>query len=338
MSTGLFNDVFTILSLAIARPHGYDRRMEIAAPPMSSRRSAVAAWLAIVGGASAAIVVLHQLGNDPVFSADPADLWTWLGEVSPEVAFLGLGRWAALGLSYWIAGSTLLYTAARASQIPRLIRSVEWIALPAVRRLSERVVAVSLTVSTLTTAGASVAVAADPPGSDLATDTAPVVLEATVPDAGYVPVPAEDARVLRPVATQDEGEGEPYVPSPAGETWTDQQVIPPPFLVSATLAPTDNAGGADDVGPAARGSPAPALSTPAATRTDYTVRTGDHLWGIAEHHLEATLGRIGSDAEIATYWSHVIDVNRSRLRSGDPDLIFPGEVIECPPVGDAGTS
>ncbi len=35
---------------------------------------------------------------------------------------------------------------------------------------------------------------------------------------------------------------------------------------------------------------------------------------------------------MANYWVVVIEANRSRVRSGDPDLIYPGEVIVLPPV------
>jgi hypothetical protein len=39
-----------------------------------------------------------------------------------------------------------------------------------------------------------------------------------------------------------------------------------------------------------------------------------------------------SEREIARYWLDVVDANRASLRSGDPDVIFPGETIKLPPV------
>lgn len=57
---------------------------------------------------------------------------------------------------------------------------------------------------------------------------------------------------------------------------------------------------------------------------------GDHLWKISERHLDAT----APGSRVTPYWLEVIDVNRPNLRSGDPDLIFPGEVIALPAVSE----
>lgn len=56
------------------------------------------------------------------------------------------------------------------------------------------------------------------------------------------------------------------------------------------------------------------------------VEKGDHLWKISAQHL----GEETADEEIAPYWREVIDVNTPHLRSGDPDLIYPGEIVELP--------
>jgi len=60
------------------------------------------------------------------------------------------------------------------------------------------------------------------------------------------------------------------------------------------------------------------------------VEKGDHLWSISADHLEATLSRSPSSLEITPYWREVIEDNRDRLRSGDPDLIYPGETVVLP--------
>jgi hypothetical protein len=62
---------------------------------------------------------------------------------------------------------------------------------------------------------------------------------------------------------------------------------------------------------------------------------GDNLWTISRDHLARVTNRRSSelsDHEIASYWLRVIAVNRTSLRSGDPDVIFPGELIMLPPV------
>lgn len=61
-----------------------------------------------------------------------------------------------------------------------------------------------------------------------------------------------------------------------------------------------------------------------------TVVPGDHLWKISAHHLS----RYAPDREVAPYWLEVIEMNRADLRSGDPDLIFPGEVIRLPVINE----
>ncbi|HEU4320288.1 MAG TPA: hypothetical protein VFS66_09420 [Acidimicrobiia bacterium] len=72
-------------------------------------------------------------------------------------------------------------------------------------------------------------------------------------------------------------------------------------------------------------------SNTSSTPVTVTVAKGDHLWKISARHLGA-----GSDnGEIAPYWRTVVEVNTPRLRSGDPDLIYPGEVIEMPAVNES---
>jgi hypothetical protein len=65
------------------------------------------------------------------------------------------------------------------------------------------------------------------------------------------------------------------------------------------------------------------------------VINGDNLWTIARDHLAQARGG-GADKpatrEVAAYWLRVVEANRLRLRSGDPDLIYPGERIVLPPV------
>lgn len=61
-----------------------------------------------------------------------------------------------------------------------------------------------------------------------------------------------------------------------------------------------------------------------------TVAEGDHLWKISKRHLEDQMQRLPASSEIGPYWRQVIGENLATLRSGDPDLIYPGEVIELP--------
>jgi len=72
--------------------------------------------------------------------------------------------------------------------------------------------------------------------------------------------------------------------------------------------------------------------------SSHRVMPGDNLWTIARDHLAEVRGRPAtelSDREIAAYWLKVIKANRARLRTGDPDLIYPGEQTVLPPVAAA---
>lgn len=60
------------------------------------------------------------------------------------------------------------------------------------------------------------------------------------------------------------------------------------------------------------------------------VEPGDHLWKLSQTHLDLALGRPARPEEVDPYWRAVIDANRNQLVSGDPDLIYPGEVIRLP--------
>ena len=64
--------------------------------------------------------------------------------------------------------------------------------------------------------------------------------------------------------------------------------------------------------------------------TTVVVERGDHLWKISARHLS----QVAPDATVAPYWLEVIDTNTPHLRSGDPDLIYPGEVIELPAMSE----
>lgn len=67
----------------------------------------------------------------------------------------------------------------------------------------------------------------------------------------------------------------------------------------------------------------------------YTVEPGDHLWGIAEDHVERQLGRTAANDEVRPYWHELIEENRDRLVDpSDPSLIRPGQVLALPSESD----
>jgi LysM domain len=82
--------------------------------------------------------------------------------------------------------------------------------------------------------------------------------------------------------------------------------------------PTESSGpGADEPTPEAGGE----------TSREVVVE-GDSIWTIAVANMPGE----PTDQEVAEYVDLVAETNRDRLRSGDPDLIEPGETIILPPV------
>lgn len=119
---------------------------------------------------------------------------------------------------------------------------------------------------------------------------------------------------------------EPVVRAPYAATTSSPATSTAP-ATTATTTTTTTAG--TDTTPA----PPPATERPpSGLPSEHVVQPGDHLWGIAE----ARLARLGvgdgtpSARDIAPYWARVIAANRATLRSGDPNLIFPGEVVVLP--------
>jgi hypothetical protein len=124
---------------------------------------------------------------------------------------------------------------------------------------------------------------------------------------GYVPIPASD-----PPA-------EPSATTLVIETTTtiaDPSVSPPIGILYLPIEPL----------------PATSVATLSSTAEaeHVVVMPGDNMWLLAERRLGDLLGRPAADHEVAPYWLAVIGANKDRIRSGDPDLIFPGEVLVLP--------
>lgn len=112
--------------------------------------------------------------------------------------------------------------------------------------------------------------------------------------------------------------------------WTIHVPAPddPPAATPAppTAAPAAQPANAD---PSRPGDPAPDVEE----MGEWTVEPGDHMWEIAEETLRDELGREPTDAEVTPYWRSVIAANQDNLRPPeDPDLIYPGQVLDVPPT------
>jgi LysM repeat protein len=262
----------------------------------------------LVAGEAIAVVALHRLGGADGFAIPHHDLARWLEQTPSEEVLLAGVRLAALAAAWWLLGSTLLYAAARMARLHGTAAALGWATLPAVRRWTDRAAAVSIVAATALGVGRPAA--ADPPPTTRPT-TAPVVIDADHRDP--VSVPSRPPSSVRTGQAVDP----PPVPSvPPDET----APVPAPPPTTAPLVPP--------VVPIAPPAPAP---TAGAT---HTVARGEHLWSIAARQVATAIGKPPADlapADIAPYWLRVVEVNRPRLHSGNPNLVFPGEVVELPP-------
>jgi nucleoid-associated protein YgaU/DNA-binding SARP family transcriptional activator len=99
-------------------------------------------------------------------------------------------------------------------------------------------------------------------------------------------------------------------------------VLPSDAVVEPTTAPVVDA--------------TPSAEVPAASETEVVVERGDNLWTISEDRIESELGREAGDPEVAPYWQTVVDANQDRyVQAGNPNLIYPGQVLVLPSTGHA---
>ena len=241
-----------------------------------------------------AVIALHRLGSLDWLRIDFGDLEGWARRSRIEDAFAAVLRYVALAGAYWLAISSLAYLLARLSGISRLIDATAVLTLPAVRRVTDRLVIGTLAVSTL--AGPAIAVSTH-------LSDRPVVT-------------AADPIAVRLGADQADVDQDVVIDLDAVDEATLAELVPP-----APAPPTRETG---ETG-------GETISIRADSHLEVIVTEGDHLWALAERRVSSVLGRPAADHEIAPYWRQVISSN-PELRSGDPDLIYPGEVIVLPPM------
>jgi hypothetical protein len=259
---------------------------------MGSRARALIATMLVVAVPAITVRLLHGLADRPWFQIDYRDLGGWLGRTNLVDALTAAARLAALVLAYYLLVSTVLYLIALTSGNRSLIRITGPFAIPMVRSLADRVIAGSIALSTVATP----LIASSPPTPGAA--ATPALTAEVSPD--YVP----PSRLIQGI--ESEHSAREAADAAAGFSGRPTTAPPPPIA-------TEDTDGAEPVGP-----------------IEVEVESGDHLWGLAVSRIADVLGRIPLEHEVAPYWREIVDENRTRIRSGNPDVIFPGEVIVLP--------
>jgi nucleoid-associated protein YgaU len=177
------------------------------------------------------------------------------------------------------------------TRVPAAVRAVRWAALPPVRRVVDAAFA------------------------------------ATVVGGAVLAPASAGARVAGPPPTTfvRDGRGGDLASLPPATTAAPNPPAAPPTVRATPTTPT-----APSAPAAAAVRPAP---PPGGTEVQVVVAPGDDLWALAAGRLAATRGIAPADvadAEIAPYWVAGCERNRAALASGDPNLIFPGEVVTLP--------
>ena len=172
--------------------------------------------------------------------------------------------------------------------------------------------------------------------------TLPLRTGRAVPDAPSAPA-ADDPPDLAASATLRTGRaGDLAAPAPAPAPAAIPPVLP---AVPAPGTPTPDAPGrpaasspvARAGGPSATPLPTatPAAAAPPPGPDGYRVVAGDSLWSIAAAQVAQRTGRTPASVpavDVAPYWQLVCNTNRASLRSGDLNVIYPGEQITLPPM------
>jgi hypothetical protein len=250
-------------------------------------------------GAALWLAWAHVRVEDPIEWRAPLE---WLGRVEPESALLALGRLGVIAISGWLLTTTVLgvivQAVATARRVPRsdgpVSRVLARLTPAMVRRAVEAAVAVSIAAGTAPARPALAGPSRPPIDPVVAVgERHPVQPVARLRDGRTVAAPGISSSP-RPAAS-------PVMPSP-----------PPPPAPSATPPPL-----------------APPTISPG--RAVHVIVPGENLWTIARDHLR-DLGVPDDDATVARYWRTLCEANRASLRSGDVDLVHPGETLELPPV------
>jgi len=247
-----------------------------------------------------------SLGTPPLGSFEA--LRHWLDGRDPVTAALAFVRVGALITAWYVLVTIVLGVLVRAVGWARLTAATDRVTLPMVRRLLGRAASISLTLSTLSVSAVPVVSTVLAPAPVGATELAaqdPLNADPGIQDGAVVPImerlPDNDPELVGAGVGEGERLGprltrEPDTPAMSEADEPDQAATPTP-------------------------------------RDEWEIRSGDHLWCVAEMVLTDAWQRTPDNAEVVAYWRDLIVANRDRLVDPDnPDLVIPGQHLALPAV------
>lgn len=300
--------------------------------PVPARQGAaaltLAGWTAFL---AVAVAALHAVGGAlaPPPLTDPGGLGDWLDQRQAAEAAFAVLRLVALGMAWYLLVVTIAGAVARMTGWRSLVRALDSVTVPAVRRLVAGAAGASLAAAAFTGGGGTALAEAHamapatpsavaetmrrlpdaPPGAG---PTAPVTAPpATVAGPGRVPPGTVPVMRRLPASPPDSSATSPASTTPPS--------APPSQATRAAAAPDP------PLPPPGSG------QGPAAAGRTWQVVPGDHFWAVAERVLAEAWERSPTDDEVDPYWRALVQANAAVLADpANPDLLFPGQVIAVP--------
>ncbi|KAA0235965.1 MAG: hypothetical protein JJLCMIEE_00612 [Acidimicrobiales bacterium] len=340
--------------------------MEVLTEVEVNRRAVlrIAGWMLFLLASLGFLVLAggEQLAAPPLRS--PGDWGTWLAERDPATVAVALLRVGGIVFGIYLLTITALAVLASALRSRRLTKASSRLAAPWLRHTLGGLLGAGLVVAGLpqqhsvpagpepvATGNASTEVAApDQRGPTAGLSVTPVVAApATQPSDdnanGTGSPPSPDPGVVMSLLADDSTPEAPPVTavSPPTMSLADDADTPgtgpvqgsvpgQEQQVSSATAPPEQA----TTGPGAQPEPAITQAPPdvsAEVPDTWVIEPGEHLWRVAESVVTDELGRPPTEAEIAAYWTVLIESNRAMLVDpSNPDLVFAGQVLTLPPV------
>jgi nucleoid-associated protein YgaU/DNA-binding SARP family transcriptional activator len=294
--------------------------------------------LSLLAFEAATVAVLLRLGRYDFMRIDWSDLDGWLRDTAPEDVLGAVIRTAALVYGTWAIACTLAQAAAVLANAPRAVGSIRRATLPGARKLIDGILALTVVGGTVAPvvgaqvpalAAAELASRGDaghttPPPDDIADKLAiyPATAPLPPPRPGQATYTVTEADTLWGIA--EAALGDPT-------RWTELWHLNAPRILAAGVTDPSR----PQIGWVLELPAHAAGDSPPPPPQQVTVQPGDSLWSIAEHDLNASASLPvdgPTESDIAAHWRATVDLNRDRLASGDPGLIYAGEVVLLPTI------